>query len=61
MTEEQIRIFKNMSPVRKLEVCAAFGRQARALKAAGLRAQHPEWSEEDVNRKVRELILYARD
>jgi hypothetical protein len=32
---------------------------ARALKAAGLRSQFPDWTEEQVQRKVKEIFLHA--
>ncbi len=32
----------------------------RKIKAAGLKQQHPEWSSEKINQKVREIFLYAR-
>jgi len=31
-----------------------------SLKAAALRAQHPDWSAQEVEKKVREIFLYAR-
>lgn len=59
MTPEQVNIYRHMSPARKLELAAEFNQSARALKSAALRAQHPDWSEEDIHRKVRECFLYA--
>ena len=32
---------------------------ARELKAAGLRAMHPGMSKEEIDKKVREIFLYA--
>lgn len=59
MTSEQIHIFRAMSPARKLDLAARFHLEARQLKTAGLRMLHPDWSEEEIRRKVRELFLYA--
>jgi len=56
----QKKIFKEMSPAKKLELSAQLYYSARELKAAALRQQHPSWSEEKVNKKVREIFLYAR-
>jgi len=33
---------------------------ARELKAAAFRARHPEWTEEEIEAKVKEAFLYAR-
>jgi hypothetical protein len=31
---------------------------ARAIKAAALRAEHPEWSDEELARAVRDAFLF---
>lgn len=59
LTPQQVRIYRSMPPARKLELAAEFNRAARELKAAALRSQHPDWSDEQVRRKVRESFLYA--
>ena len=59
MHPEQVRIFKAMSPARKLELAAAFYFAAKHLKRQGLKLQHPDWTEERVEQKVREFFLYA--
>jgi len=61
MTPEQIQIFRAMSPARKLQLAAQFYFASRALKAQALRAQHPEWSDEEIDKRVKELFLYAAD
>lgn len=60
MTPEEIRILRAMTPEQKLEAVAELWRAARALKAAWLRAQHPDWSEEQIRRTVREILLHGR-
>ena len=57
---EQIKILKSLSPEAKLQLAEKLYASARALKAAGIRQQHPDWSEEKVAKKVMELFLYAR-
>jgi len=57
---EQIRIFKSMAPERKLRVALQLYYSAKELKAAGLRSQNPDWSEDQIQNKVREIFLYAR-
>jgi len=59
MHEEQIKIFKAMSPARKLELAAEFNRAARNLKSQSLKLQHPDWTTGQIAQKVREIFLYA--
>ena len=47
-----------MSGEQKLRSAFALYWSARDLKAAALRAQHPEWSEDEVQRQVREIFLH---
>ncbi|NQT03789.1 MAG: hypothetical protein HQ580_17310 [Planctomycetes bacterium] len=49
-----------MSPGKKLEVAMQLYYSARELKAAGVRADHPDWDEKQVQQAVREAFLYAR-
>ncbi len=60
MHPEQVRIFRAMSPERKLDLASALYFAARELKAAALRAGHPDWSEDQIQEKVREIFFYAR-
>lgn len=57
---EYIRILRAMTPEQKLRVTAALNDLARELKAAGLRAQHPDWGEAQVRAVVREMFFHAR-
>ena len=59
MHPEQKRIYQSMKPEQKLKIAANLYRHARALKVAGLRDQHPDWSEKEIQEKVREIFLYA--
>jgi len=56
---EQKRIYRNMTPEQKLRIAADLYRSARELKAAGLRARYPKWSEKEIEERVREIFLYA--
>ena len=56
----QLKILRAMTPEQKLEAAMQLYWSARHLKAAALRAQHPEWTEEAIQRAVREIFLYAR-
>jgi hypothetical protein len=60
MHPEQKRIFQSMTPEKKLEVALQLYYSAKELKAAGLRFQNPDWTEERIQDKVREIFLYAR-
>jgi hypothetical protein len=56
----QIESYRRMTPVQKLEIAVQLWRAARALKAATLRAEHPDWSEDRVQAKVKEVFARAR-
>ncbi len=60
MTPEEIRILRAMTPEQKLRAAEELYRAALEIKAAALRARHPDWSEEDVQRKVRDIFLHGR-
>ena len=60
MHPEQIRIYQSMTPEQKLEVSLKLYHSAKALKAAGLKQQHPDWSEEEIKKQVNEIFLNAR-
>ena len=55
----QVAGYRRMTVAEKLDGLAQMYRMARALTAAGTRMRHPEWSEEEVEREVRERILYG--
>lgn len=59
---EEIRadIFRKMSPEKKLKLSFELYHTARGLKAASLRQSNPDWTEQQVQDKVKEIFLYAR-
>ncbi|HID30701.1 MAG TPA: hypothetical protein EYP19_11950 [Desulfobacterales bacterium] len=57
---EQRRIYQNLTPEQKLRIAEGLYRHARELKAAGLRAPHPNWPEGKIQEEVRKIFLYAR-
>ncbi|MDZ4861175.1 MAG: hypothetical protein SGI88_19560 [Candidatus Hydrogenedentes bacterium] len=59
-SEEHIRILRAMTYEQKLDAAANLYWSARELKAAWLQSQHPDWTEEQVQKKVRDIFLYAR-
>lgn len=60
MKNEAQLVVQAMSPAQKLRAAERLYYSARQLKAAALRAQHPDWTEEAIRRAVREIFLYAR-
>lgn len=52
--------FKNMSPEKKLDLSMQLYYSAKELKKAALREFHPDWDEDKIEQKVREIFLYAR-
>jgi hypothetical protein len=60
MSPEERRILQAMSPAQKLRAAEQLYYSARQLKAAALRAQHPDWTDETIRQAVREIFLYAR-
>ena len=49
-----------MSPAQKLRAAERLYHSARQLKAAALRAQHADWTDEAIRQAVRQIFLYAR-
>ena len=60
MSPEERRILRAMTPAQKLAAAAHLYHSARRLKAAALRAQHPGWSEAQIQDAVRQIFLRAR-
>jgi hypothetical protein len=60
MKTEAQKVVQAMSPVQKLRAAERLYHSARQLKAAALRAEHPDWTDEAIRQAVREIFLYAR-
>jgi len=60
LTPEYIETLRRMGGRQKLKAAFQLYWGARKLKAARLRQEHPEWSEEQVQARVREIFMYAR-
>ncbi len=56
---EQIAIYRAMTPAERLAQADALNRMARDLRAAHERAQHPDWTDEQVAAHVRRVFLRA--
>jgi len=48
-----------MTPAQKLDVSMKLYQSAKALKAAAIKEQHPDWNEEKIKKKVNEIFLYV--
>ena len=57
---EQIESFRRMTAERRLALAEALYWSAREWKAAGLREQHADWTEQEISREVARLFLHAR-
>ena len=49
-----------MTPEQKLQIALGLYYSAKELKAAALKDRHPDWNEEEINKKVNEIFMYAR-
>jgi hypothetical protein len=49
---ELAAILRTKTPAERIEMIFAANRTARMLAAAGIRHQHPDWDESQVNREV---------
>jgi hypothetical protein len=54
---EQFAIYRAMSGARRLQLAEQMFWSARRLKAAGVRYQHPDWSEDEVTAEVNRIFL----
>jgi Rv0078B-related antitoxin len=57
---DQLAVLRAMSGARRLRLAEQLYWSARKMKAAGLRSQHPDWSEAEVNDEVRRIFSHAR-
>jgi len=57
---EQIKALKKMTLEQRLGYSLRFIEQMRELRAAMLRAEHPDWTPEQVSCALRDFVLNAR-
>lgn len=50
---EQVRVIRSMSQDRRLAVGMSLLKSARRMRRAALRAQHPDWSDEQLDDAIR--------
>ncbi len=54
---DYVAFLRSKTPAEKFEMVFAANRTARILAANGIRQQHPQWNEEEVQREVARLML----
>ena len=59
MSPEYRATLRRLGGAQKLRTAAALYWEARQLKAARLRTQYPEWTEEQVQQRVKEIFTHA--
>ena len=59
LTPEYVATLQRMTGQQKLRSAFVLYWGARKLKAANLRQQHPDWSEDQVQQRVKEIFLHA--
>jgi len=57
---EQIRALRKIPGEKRLRLAEQLYWSARKLKLAGLRSQHPTWTEEQLTSELRNIFLNAR-
>ena len=57
---EQIAALRALSGEKRLRLAEQLYWSARKMKTAGIRHQHPDWSEDRVNAEVTKIFLHAR-
>jgi hypothetical protein len=57
---KQISALRAMSGVQRLRQAEQLYWSARKMKAAGLRSQHPDWSEQRLNEELCHIFSHAR-
>lgn len=59
--DPQVEIFRRMTPEQKLRAAERLYWSARELKAAWFRHEHPEWTEAQVKKAVRDAFLFHHE
>ena len=56
----QKKIYQSMTPEEKLKIALRLYYSAKQLKAAALHHEYPNLTKKEIQKKVREVFLYAR-
>lgn len=55
----QIEGFRRMTPAQKLQMVCDLYQSGIRLRVAGLRAGHPDWTEQQLEREARRSLLFS--
>jgi Rv0078B-related antitoxin len=58
---QSVAIIGRMTPEQKLRAAMRLCQSARALKAAAFRHRHPEWTDDQITRAVRDAFLFHHE
>jgi hypothetical protein len=50
--KKQIELYRQMTPQRRLQICFELCELSRTLVRQGVRHQHPDWNQEQVEEEV---------
>jgi hypothetical protein len=56
----QIRLFRSMSVERRLEIALQISLLSRELMRSGVRNQHPDWSDREIEHEVHRLAFFPQ-
>lgn len=59
ISPEMAAIYRQMTPTERLQIGFGMWRAARKLVAAGVRHQHPDWSEEEMSREIARRLSHG--
>jgi hypothetical protein len=59
VSPEYLAALQRLTGAQKLRTAFGLYWEARKLKAARLRSQHPDWTEEQVQQMVKKIFMYA--
>ncbi|MBU4459848.1 MAG: hypothetical protein KJ579_04710 [Verrucomicrobia bacterium] len=59
LTDQQVAIFRRMTPQEKFDVASGLRRSAEQLAEAGVRMRHPAWGAPRVAAEVRRMFLHG--
>jgi hypothetical protein len=59
MDDEMAEVYRRMTPARRLQVASDLYASARQMLRSHLRAEHPEWSEAEVNREAARRLSHG--
>ncbi len=59
LSPEYLAALRQMSGAQKLRTAFGLYWSARKLKAARLRQLHPDWSDHEIQQRVKEIFLHA--